>query len=257
MQLTTSLVPGALGADAENLGADAENDDRVDAAIVIDVLRASSVIVTGLASGARQVITTRGIDEAVGIASQRSEKPLLCGERGCVKIEGFDLGNSPDQYTREIVFGRDLVLTTTNGTRAIESATQAKRVLIGCFLNLSAVVQRLDPDWHVRLVCAGTAGAVTLEDVLFAGAVVTLCETRCAVQSDDASVVARQTWESWFGNAGMPSAPALERSLRESLGGRNLLKLGFGADIRRCAQIDVMGVVPERFAESPALFALP
>ena len=97
---------------------------------------------------------------------------ILGGERGGLPIPGFDLGNSPAEYTRERVAGKTVVFTTTNGTRAMQRCKQASRVLLGAFVNFSAVCRELGGVEQVVLVCAGTDGHVTREDTLFAGAVV-------------------------------------------------------------------------------------
>ncbi|MFM7059001.1 MAG: 2-phosphosulfolactate phosphatase, partial [Planctomycetota bacterium] len=145
-------------------------------AVIIDVLRASSTIVTALDQGAAAVIPCADPTEAKRIkaALATATAPvLLGGERGGVRIDGFDLGNSPAEYTREMVAGRRIVFTTTNGTRALLRCRQARQIVIGCWLNLAGLT-----DWlagtapEVHLVCAGTDGIVSGEDVLAAGAFV-------------------------------------------------------------------------------------
>jgi 2-phosphosulfolactate phosphatase len=140
--------------------------------VVIDVLRATTVITTALAAGARRVIPCLEVDEARQIAARLPKNEvLLGGERHGLPIEGFDLGNSPADYTAERVAGRTLVFTTTNGTQAMRQCHQARRVLIGAFVNLRAVVAALTESESVHLLCAGTNGAITREDVLLAGAI--------------------------------------------------------------------------------------
>ena len=239
-------------------------DDRTEIAVVIDILRATSVMSVAMAGGAKQIVTTRDVDQARQIAGAMPTPPLLCGERACVPIEGFDCGNSPSEYPPERVAGRELVVTTTNGTKAIEAASLAKEVLLGCFLNLTAVVDRLDPTANVALVCAGTDGFITMEDVLFAGAVVTLCQSRfenpLAIEAlpplelNDESLLAGQTWQSWFGRHpqsgafAIPESDALAARLAESRGGKNVIRAGYSADLTQCAQIDSISIVPRRIA---------
>ena len=268
MRLTTSLLPTA-NSPPDHVDPDirAAEDKAIGwqseavAAIVIDVLRATSVMTTALHNGAVSVVTCREVDEARRLSGAMRPPPLLCGERGCKPIDGFDLGNSPAEYTRDRVQDRTLVLTTTNGTRAIAAVEQVDQVLIGSFLNLSAVVDRLGDCRHVHLVCAGTEGQITLEDVLLAGALIWRCQrVHHGEPDDDDSVLALQLWRSWFPNEFvqdcMPSAGDLGRRFRETRGGRNLLQLGFEADLERCARIDSISVVPRRIEKSPATFAI-
>ncbi|TWT83952.1 putative 2-phosphosulfolactate phosphatase [Planctomycetes bacterium CA13] len=243
MHISTSLLP------QPNL-----NATDTDIAIVIDILRASSVITTSLANGANQVITTSQVDEARALACELPQKPLLCGERGCVVIEGFDLGNSPADYRAEVVTRQDLVLTTTNGTQAIEVASAAKEVWIGSFLNLSVIVRSVPCNARIAFICAGTDGSITMEDVLFAGAAVTQLEKRYSAQVDDGSRIAKQLWQSWFGPDRLPNPKELAEKLNESRGGRNLIRLGYEADIQWCAKIDSAPIVPVRMQKSPTSF---
>ncbi len=217
---------------------------------------------TALAAGASQIVTCREISEAIGLANAMTPRPLLCGERGCKPIDGFDLANSPAEYTSQRVQGRSLILTTTNGTRAIEAAAHAGRLITASFLNLSAVIESLQRSDGVHLVCAGTDGEITAEDVLLAGAIVSECETRYqAVVRDDESILARQLWQSWFpteslSSSGLPKSQQLSGRLRETRGGRNLLRVGYQQDLDRCAAIDSICVVPELKAHQPMSFGL-
>ena len=126
--------------------------------VVIDVLRATTVIPHALAVGAKAVIPCLEVEDAVQAAARLpAGQAVLGGERGGLKIDGFDLGNSPDEYTPQTVAGKTLVFTTTNGTRAMMHCRQAQRVLLGSFVNASAIVDALAADRDVRLLCAGTA----------------------------------------------------------------------------------------------------
>jgi 2-phosphosulfolactate phosphatase len=244
MQISTSLLPRS-----------GRISSLADVAVVIDVLRATSVMASALEAGAAQIITCREVAEARAIADQGSPRPLLCGERGCKPIDGFDLGNSPAEYVSARVQGKTLVLTTTNGTRAIDAAADAARMITASFLNFSAVIDQLRGTPCVHLVCAGTEGEITAEDALLAGAILCECETRYrAVWHDDESILAGQLWRSWFPGAD-PTPHALSRRLRETRGGQNLLKAGYEGDLDRCAQMDSMSAVPERIGRSPTTFA--
>lgn len=173
--------------------------------VVFDVLRATSVMLTGLANGAAGFIP---VEEISGAIAMRTKYPgaLLAGERDGLRITaaqsggvGFDLGNSPREYLPGRVEGRTIISTTTNGTRALRACASAKRVAVCSFLNLSATAQwlsGLNPQ-RVVLVCAGTAEFPALEDILCAGA---LCEIATGVVLDDSAEVARRTYIQGQGN---------------------------------------------------------
>ncbi len=147
-------------------------------AVVVDVLRATTVMVHALAAGCEAVMPCGEIDEAREIAAGLPEgTALLVGERQGLPIPGFDLGNSPGDFTPEVCEGKTLVMTTTNGTRAILASLEAERVYIASFGNLRATstelsVQFLKKDHKhpVHIICAGTDGHISLEDSLLAGA---------------------------------------------------------------------------------------
>lgn len=209
--------------------------------VVVDVLRASTTICHALAAGARHVVPVGAVDEARRLATESDV--VLGGERGGEVIEGFDLGNSPTSYTPETVGGRTVVFTTTNGTRALLHAATADRILVGCFANETAIVRDvLAQTGPVHVLCAGTNGAVTLEDVLFAGSVAHRLQTECGFEiGDDSGRLAAALF-----TQSAPRGDFDERlaSLRESRGGRNLLRLGFDDDLRTAAALDTFDVLP-------------
>ncbi len=128
-------------------------------AVVIDVFRASTTIVTALAAGARLVLPTEDVEQAVRLAAPyRKGEALLGGERECQRIEGFQLGNSPREYTKEVVAGKVIIFTTTNGTRALLAAREYPTTYVGCFLNLSAIATAVASSNVVSIICAGNAG---------------------------------------------------------------------------------------------------
>ena len=150
--------------------------------IVIDVLRASTTIIHALAAGAEKVIPCLEVEEAKTVAAKfPRDKVVLGGERAGLKIDGFDFGNSPGDYTQETVGGKTVVFTTTNGTRAMNACQRAKRVLIGGFVNMHALLLATSKDANVHLLCAGTNGQITLEDVLCAGWYVAACRAAAAI----------------------------------------------------------------------------
>ena len=231
-----------------------------DIAVVIDVLRATSVMATALANGAKRIITCEEIDESEMIAEMVGNKPLLCGERGCQPIPGFDLGNSPSEYTRQIVQDRALVLTTTNGTHAIAAAAPADRIITASFLNLAAAVDALEGSNEVHLVCAGTAEDITAEDTLLAGAIIHSLSNRTAVQLElvgDEPILAAHHWRACFGSKSEIDTASLAREIANSQGGRNLIAADYRDDLRLCAQLNSAPVVPERISTAPSTFGLP
>ena len=147
--------------------------------VVVDILRATTTIVHALAAEAARVIPLLEIEEAERLRSKLGATAVAGGERGGKKIPGFELGNSPAEYTPAVVKGKTVVFTTTNGTRAMQMCRQAKRVLLGSFANFSAVCRELGKlatnstaVETIDILCAGTDGQITREDVLFAGAVI-------------------------------------------------------------------------------------
>jgi 2-phosphosulfolactate phosphatase len=208
-------------------------------AVVIDVLRATTTIVHALAAGCLCVRPCVELDEARQLAgSLPAGKVLLGGERGGVKVADFDLGNSPGEYTTKICSGTTLVLSTTNGTRAIAKAAEAERVLIGAFVNYSAVCEQLRADARlVHIVCAGQDGEPALEDTLLAGAFVDFLSEEQDIRPNDS---ARMAWDC-FENHGRILSGALE----VSRGGEGLVKLGYGADLVAAAAVDKFAIVPE------------
>ncbi|MGQ0633974.1 MAG: 2-phosphosulfolactate phosphatase [Planctomycetaceae bacterium] len=213
-------------------------------AVAIDVLRATTTIVWALEAGAERVIPCAEIDEARQIMARLPDgSAVLGGERGGLKVPGFDLGNSPAEYTPGAVAGKTVAFTTTNGTRAILKAQLARRVVAGAFANLNAVIQWLtQQSGSVNLVCAGTEGYVSLEDVLCAGAIARgLRASGTEFEfSDDATAIALDLLENRFSHY-----DRFLSALRSSRGGRNLIGLGMDADIVTAARIDASAIVPE------------
>jgi 2-phosphosulfolactate phosphatase len=211
-------------------------------AVVLDVLRASTTIIVALANGAARVIPCGQTDEAHRLAADDpTGNSLSGGERRGVKIEGFDLDNSPASYPGERVAGKTIAFTTTNGTAALLRTQEAGRVLIGALVNRQAIVDALRADGRpIHLVCAGTDGGVTSEDLLGAGAMAAdLARLGNVEFADEATENAARHWTD-----NVPPAKLI-RELRESSGGCNLVELGFDQDIVRAAELDSIALVPE------------
>ena len=208
-------------------------------AVVIDVLRATTTIVHALAAGCTAVRPCVEIAEARELADHLpAGKVLLAGERHGRQIDGFDLGNSPRDFTPARCKGTTLVLTTTNGTPALLRAAEADRVLVAAFVNFSAVCEQIRKDARpLHIVCAGLNGEPCLEDTLLAGALVDCLSDESEVALSDS---ARLAWDC-FENHGRILAGALE----VSEGGRGLCALGYAEDLKDAADIDRFAIVPE------------
>ena len=208
--------------------------------VVIDVLRATSSIVTALDNGAAGVVPVREADEAIVVMRRLGrERALLCGERESRLIAGFDLDNSPASYTRERVEGKTLVLTTTNGTRAlIEAARGNGTVYCAALLNRAAIVERLAAaEGNARLLCAGSEGALSFEDTLCAGAIVdALVRHDKHLALTDAARAAATVYTA--------NAKRLTTAIASGTHARALVAKGFAAAVALCAKIDVSRCVP-------------
>jgi 2-phosphosulfolactate phosphatase len=208
-------------------------------AVVIDVIRATSTIVEALANGAQAVYPTLSTEEAIRLANSLGrEDTILCGERRGLKIEGFDLGNSPREFTPDRIRGKRLVMSTTNGTRAFLAAQAAERVMAGSFLNLSGVTRALEGEERLTLVCAGKDDRFSLDDALCAGRILrsVVEENGVDPELDDAS------------RAVLALARGLEPDeefLQATAAGAALVAVGLGDDLSVCAQMDRHSVVPE------------
>ncbi len=217
-------------------------------AVVIDVLRASTTICHALAAGAKAIVPFEDVDAARRFRIESGgQDVLLGGERFGMRIEGFDLDNSPASYTTPVVAGKTIALTTTNGTRALQRCRNAERIIIGTFANLNSVIPLLrSTDLPIHLVCAGTDGAITSEDCLFAGAIVLGLEefSNTPVALNDQARIARD-----FFSVHRSDQKSFLAEMRSSAGGRNLVALGFDSDIEFASQWDSVELVPEYFVE--------
>jgi 2-phosphosulfolactate phosphatase len=211
------------------------------AAVVIDVLRATSTIAVALANGATSIIPVREPGDAIAVRNRIGrDRVLLCGERNSRLIAGFDRDNSPASYPAEVVAGKTLALTTTNGTRALlEAARDGASVYCGALLNRRAVARALlaGHTGDVLLVCAGNEGTLSLEDLLCAGAIVAaLGRDGAAIEPSDAARAAMSLFEG--------HAKRLTTAIASGTHARALRDAGFAADVAACAELDVLDVVP-------------
>ncbi len=200
---------------------------RASACAVIDVIRATSTIVTALAHGAPGVRPVAGVPDAFALKALNPEA-LLAGERGGQALPGFDLGNAPGDFTAERVKDRLVLLTTTNGTQALAACRGARAVVTASLLNLEATAARLrklGPPWII--VCAGCEGEFGVDDAVVAGA---LAE---ALGRDHALVALYHSVRR-----------DLAETLRSSAAGRELVKVGLEKDVPFCAQLNLFPIVP-------------
>jgi 2-phosphosulfolactate phosphatase len=195
--------------------------------VVIDVIRATSTIVTALAHGAHGVQPVATVEEARALKEQ-SPEALLAGERGGVALPGFDLGNSPREATAERVKEKQIILTTTNGTQALAACHGARVIVTASLLNLEAVALRLrdlGPPWIT--VCAGHEGDFGLDDAIVAGALAEALGQQHALVSLYHSV-----------------QKDLTATMLGSLAGQELVKTGLENDVPFCAQMNLFPIVP-------------
>ena len=216
-----------------------------DVAVVVDVLRMTTTATVLAELGLASLEVIADVERARDRA--RSTGALLLGERNARPLPGFDGGNSPLEFTGVAVLGRNAVLCTTNGSTAVAACAGASHVLLGSLRNAGAVAARALElaQGSVRIVCAGTAGAVSLDDVVAAGHIVAaLVERAPDGDLSDTALLARAT-------AGSDDAAVL---LAASGHGRTLTRAGFAGDLAEAARIDVSDRVPERVAGSADRF---
>ncbi|MDG1046181.1 MAG: 2-phosphosulfolactate phosphatase [Bacteroidia bacterium] len=199
--------------------------------VVIDILRATSTITTIIDHGAKALIAV--VDEANAL-KYKNEDYLIGGERNGETISGFDFGNSPFHYKKNLVKDKTIVLTTTNGTKCIEISSNASDVVIGSFLNLSAVANYLkNKDKDIVLFCAGWKDKVNLEDSLFAGA---LAQKLTNAELDDSTLLCLDAFEM--------SGKNLIKTLQKSNHFQRLERKGVIRDIEYCCELDTINIVP-------------
>lgn len=203
--------------------------------VVIDVLRASSTIVTALSNGCDALYPVADPATAALFRKKLGADCLTGGERHGLKIAGFDLGNSPLEYTPETVSGRRIILTTSNGTRALLEAENAAEILIGSFLNAGRTSAYLADKEEVVFFCAGTNGEPGLEDLLCAGLMTEqLLASGVEAVLTDAAQIGLVSYRHFFGQPEADPVAVLYQAHHT----KGLAALGFADDITYCAQID-------------------
>ena len=221
--------------------------DGPDAAVVIDVLRATTTIAWALHNGAEAVQAFADLDQLRAEADAwPAERRLLLGERGGSKISGFDLGNSPVAVTPDVVQGKRLFMSTTNGTRALDRVRTVPLLMTAALPNRGAVAKRLieRQPASVAIVGSGWEGSYSLEDSLAAGALVQLLQQLggASVETgNDEATAALALWSTYSSDP--------ESGLRRATHGQRLIRLGdHDADFRCCAGLDQLDVVPTQQA---------
>jgi 2-phosphosulfolactate phosphatase len=202
--------------------------------VVTDIFRATSCMVTGLASGVRSILPVATIEECRALQMQGY---IAAAERNAQKVEGFDLDNSPFSFMEEHLVGENIAMTTTNGTLSIAKAKNAAvKVLVGAFLNIGAVSNYLkEQSYDVLILCAGWKGKVNLEDTLFAGCLVDALKEEYSIAEDGALMALRmyeQAQQDLLGYVGNSSHV------------KRLQRLGIQKDISFCLQRDMYDIVP-------------
>jgi 2-phosphosulfolactate phosphatase len=223
---------------------------------VIDILRATTTMCAALAHGAKAIIPVGSTEEALRLSQTiGSADVLLAGEKNCVRIPGFQLGNSPLEMTEEAVRGKSIIVTTSNGTRALLACQGAAAVFPTAAVNLTMAAERareaLEADQHVSVVCAGREGAFSLDDAYCAGRLASAIfgGTKPRKALNDAGLASldlvRRYGSKW------------ERPLAFSRAGRELIRLGFRADVREAARLDAYPVLPHLHERRVTLVPVP
>ena len=201
--------------------------------VVVDILRATSCITTGIAHGVESIKPFASVDEC---RAMRAKGYYIAGERGGEKVSDFDIGNSPFSYMEDHLKGEKVAVTTTNGTQVIELSKGSEEIIIGSFLNIKAVVKYLKKKPNdVLIFCAGWKGHVNLEDTLFAGALASKLGSEYTL-ADDAGLVAKSVYNDNKLN--------LLGFILKSSHAQRLKKFNVNHDIEFCLTLDEYDVVP-------------
>ena len=217
------------------------NDHRISnsTVVVVDVLRATTSIIWAIKNGAEKVVPAQDPGEAAAMAIKLgSRECVLAGERGGVKMPGFHLGNTPMDFTGDIVSDKTVIISTTNGTEAICGVRSAKNVLIGAMINRTAVAKSaVEFGNDIIIMCAGTEGQLSADDVCAAGAIVEAVSrvSEGGAKANDLALIACLVYSDWVnGNA----------DLSDTMHYSRLVRLGFEEDVEFCFKADVTDVVP-------------
>lgn len=205
--------------------------------IVVDMLRATSVIITAINNGCKEVIPVSTIEEALGIYHKNKEKYVMGGERKALKIEGFHCSNSPMEYSRQIVENKTLVITTSNGTRAIKGSIMAKNILMGALINADEVANRsISLNNDVVIVNAGTCGQFSIDDFICSGYIINCMIKKIKVDLTDIAKTALYIYE---------QNPDIITFIKKASHYKRIKKLKLYDDLEYCCRKDIIKIVPE------------
>lgn len=206
--------------------------------IVLDILRATTSMVTALNNGAQEIIAVKEIEDALRL-KQAMPDAILSGERNGIIIDGFQLGNSPYDFPPETVDGKTIIACTTNGTSAVSAARKAKAVWIGSLINSRAVAIKAvkEVDKELVILCSGTGGEPSLDDLLGAGAIIHyIMATIPKPWLNDSARIAVNMYDYYAGQ--------IYKGLLHSKHGEKLYRLGRKDDIAYCSQESIIDIVP-------------
>lgn len=212
--------------------------------IVIDVLRATTVIVTALNNGAKEIIPINAVEFAVKLSGDTlSGQTILAGERNTHKIDGFALGNSPKEFTEEIVASKSIVLFTTNGSKSIVKSKYSSNLYIACFLNGSTIADYVKNEEEIVILCSGNDGLFSFDDSVCAGFLINeLNELNIDIELDDASKVCSLLYKK--------NQNRLKKMMMETEHGKRLVEKGYEEDIAYAAQRNIVNIIPSYSAGS-------
>ena len=210
--------------------------------VIVDVLRASTTVATALGNGAKTVMPLEGADEVILRAKEfHRSAVILAGEQKMLPIPSFDLGNSPQDFTKKAVEGKTILITTTNGTRALLGVQGARDIVIASYVNFTAVLAMMkvaaSSNTDIAIICAGEEGGFTLEDAACAGRYVRALPKRAdGMQVNDAASASVLIEKKYGEN--------IAKLFKDSTHGQALQKAGFGDDLAAAAKVDAYPVVP-------------
>jgi 2-phosphosulfolactate phosphatase len=208
--------------------------------VMIDILRASTTICSSLQSGARAVIPVERPGEAAELRSKIGiEDTILGGERHGIKIDNFDLGNSPLEYTADKVKDKIVILTTSNGTQTYNRGGASKLIITGAFVNISRVVKKVaEAAQDLVIICAGDEGNFSIEDTLCGGMILhkLIAEENIKIDLNDAASLALLLYRT--------NSRSLKQAIARGEHGRLLADIGFGADVETASEPDSIPVLP-------------
>lgn len=207
--------------------------------VVIDVLRATTTIITALSNGAKEIIPVGSIEFAMKVSGDSfGGHTLLAGERNTKKIDGFTLGNSPLEYSKEIINGKSIVLFTTNGSKAIVKSKYSNQLFIAAFLNVASIAKKLTEECkEVEILCSGNNGLFSFEDSVCAGNLIS--ELKLLIENiefDDASKTCLLLYEK--------NKDRIGEMLKETEHGKKLVENGYIDDIEFASQKNIIDIIP-------------